>query len=104
MNHDLAWWQAAVAGETPPVHSEPECGYFKMRDRRGLNKKLAPIKRPWVACAIWRDGETGELRAELAGTITDVDRLWPYCAKHPISYEDYAFFHEHEQFPEEQAA
>lgn len=90
------WWQKAVSGEKPPVHDQPECGYFKMRDRRGLNKNLAPIKRPWVACAIWK--EEDRFQAELAGTLTDVDHLWPYCAKYPISYEDYAFWHEHERF------
>lgn len=94
---DYEWWQKAIAGEKPPVHDQPECGYFKMRDRRGLNKNLAPIKRPWIACAIWKDPE-GRFQAELAGTLTDVDHLWPYCAKYPIPYEDYAFWHEHERF------
>lgn len=98
---DFAWWQAAVDGVRLPTYESPaECGYYKMRDRRGLNKNLAPIKRPWVACAIWRDGETRQLQAEIAGTITEPDRLWPYCAKYPISYDDYAFWHEHERFPE----
>ncbi len=96
---DLAWWEAAVAGQKPPTYADPECGYFKLRDRRGLNKHKAAIKRPWVACAIWREGD--ELKAELAGSLTDPDRIWPYCAKHPIPYDDYAFWHEHERFPEE---
>lgn len=99
MNNDFYWWAAAVAGEKPPVHSDPECGYFKVRDRRGLNKNKAAIKRPWVACAIWRD-ETGELRAELAGVAADVDSLWPYVAKYPIPYDDYAYWHINEKFPE----
>lgn len=101
MADDLAWWRAAVAGEKPPVHSDPECGYFKVRDRRGLNKQLAPIKRPWIACAIWREGDT--LKAELAGSVVDVDHLWPYCAKYPISYEAYAYWHNREAWPEEAA-
>lgn len=98
-DRDFAWWAAAIAGEKPPTHESPECGYFKVRDRRGLNKDKAPIKRPWVACAIWRD-EAGAFKAELAGAATDVERLWPYCAKYPISYIDYAYWHEHERFPE----
>lgn len=97
---DFTWWQKAVAGESPPTHSDPECGYFKVRDRRGLNKDLAPIKRPWVACAIWRRDD-GELTAELAGGIVPVDHLWPYCAKYPIPHEHYAFWHQNERFPDE---
>lgn len=96
---DFTWWAAAVAGEKEPLWETPECGYFKVRDRRGLNKNKAPIKRPWVACAIWRDGD-GVLKAELAGQPVDVDHLWPYCAKYPIPYTDYAYWHEHERFPE----
>lgn len=97
---DFAWWAAAIAGEKPPIHEgEPRCGYYKVRDRRGLNRNKAAIKRPWVCCAIWRD-EAGELKAELAGVVADVDRLWPYCARYPIPYTDYAYWHEHERFPE----
>jgi len=96
---DFAWWSAAIAGEKPLTYETPECGYFKLRDRRGLNRDLAPIKRPWVACAIWRD-EAGELKAELAGMATSPERIWPWCAKYPITYEDYAYWHQHERFPQ----
>jgi hypothetical protein len=97
---DFAWWRAAVAGEKPLTSPDPECGYFKIRDRRGLNKDLAPIKRPWIACAIWK--EDGEFKAERAGTIVSVDSLWPWCAKYPIPYETYAYWHSHERWPEEE--
>jgi len=103
MTTDFAWWSAAVAGNKAPVHEEPECGYFKIRDRRGANKQLAPIKRPWVACAIWRN-DAGQLQAELAGTPVAVERIWPWCARHPIPYDHYQFWHAHEHFPEEIAA
>lgn len=96
------WWQASLAGEKPKTYETPECGYFKMRDRRGLNMKLAPIKRPWIACAIWLS-EAGEFKAELAGAECHVDRLWPWCAKYPISFEDYAYWHQNEKFPEKAA-
>lgn len=99
MSDDYAWWRRAITGQNPPVHDEPECGYFKVRDRRGLNKHLAPIKRPWVACAIWRD-EAGSLQAELAGSVTAVEALWPYVAKYPIDFETYKYWHDHERFPE----
>lgn len=100
---DYAWHADLLAGKKPPIYEgEPQCGYFKLRDRRGLNKNLAPIKRPWVACAIWR-GKAGELKAELAGVECDVDRIWPYCAKYPVSYDDYRHWHQHERFPEKAA-
>lgn len=102
MADDFAWWSAAVAGKKPPTYESPECGYFKVRDRRGLNKNKAPIKRPWIACAIWR-GEDGELKAELAGAVYPVDGLWPYCAKYPIPYETYAHWHQNEAWPQEAA-
>jgi hypothetical protein len=95
----FASWEAALAGEKPPMHeSEPWCGYFKMRDRRGLNKEKAAIKRPWIACAIW-PGREGEYMAELAGSPISVDVIWPYCARYPISYETYAYWHQHDRWP-----
>src|SRR5690554_321797 len=55
MPDDLDKWRRMLAGEKVPMHlDEPIIGYFKIRDRRGLNAQLAPIKRPWIACAIWR--------------------------------------------------
>lgn len=100
---DFAWWQSAIDGNPLPLWESAECGYFKMRDRRGLNKDKAPIKRPWIACAIWR-GEDGEHRAELAGKPVDVDLIWPYCARNPIPYETYQFWHQHERWPDEAKA
>lgn len=101
---DFAAWQSAINGGKPGMHEgEPWCGYFKMRDRRGLNIQKAPVKRPWIACAIWR-GKDGELRAELAGAPCHVDRIWPYCAKHPIPYETYAYWHQHDRWPEQEQA
>lgn len=101
MNADFEKWRAAVAGQKPPMHEdEPWCGYYRMRDRRGLNAALAAVKRPWVACAIWR-GPDGLLVAELAKSPIAVDRVWPHCARFPISHELYAFWHQHERWPEE---
>lgn len=97
----LKWWRSLLAGEKVSIHEEdPQPGYFKMRDRRGLNANLAPIKRPWRACAIFRD-EKGILRAEFAGSEVPVDILWPWCVKNPISYEDYRFWHSRGKFPNE---
>lgn len=99
MSDAYQWWRDLLAGKKPPIHEgDPHCGYFKLRDRRGLNKNLAPIKRPFVAAAIWQEG--GIFKAEIAGTITDVDRAWPYVAKYPVTYEEYAHWHRHEKWPE----
>ncbi len=95
-----SWGQSLTGGSPRLIEDEPWCGYFKMRDRRGLNINLAPIKRPFIACAIWAEG-SGELKAELAGAIVPVERIWPWCAKHPIDYQTYVFWHENNQWPEE---
>lgn len=103
MSDDYAWWRAALRGEKLPLHeSEPVCGYFRVRDRRGANKDLAPIKRPWIAAAIWRVGKT-ELRAELGGNLVALQDIWPWCAKHPIPHEHYQHWHEHGSWPQEAA-
>lgn len=103
MSADIyAWWRAALSGEKPPIHEpEPQCGYFKVRDRRGLNKDLAAIKRPFVAAAIWQ-AEDGSFQAEIAGDGVPIDRAWPWLAKHPIPYETYQHWHTHEEWPQEQ--
>ena len=99
MQDAYAWWRKALDGTPPPLHeSEPQCGYFKMRDRRGLNRKKAPIKRPFVAAAIWRDAEG--FKAEIAGSQVPIDRAWPWIARHPISFETYQFWHQNERWPE----
>jgi len=101
---DFSQWQEAIAGGKPGMHiNEIWCGYFKMRDRRGLWASAAPIKRFWIACAIWRD-ENGDLVAERAKQRVPVDWVWPYCARFPIPYDTYAFWHQHERWPEEAKA
>ena len=105
MNADpYLWWENAIKGTMGPLHEdEPVCGYFKMRDRRGLNKDLAPIKRPFVACAIWPT-ESG-LKAEFAGTPTEVESIWPHCAKKPITFEEYRYWHDNNgQWPDQENA
>lgn len=99
---DYTWWRRAIQGEVGPIHDEPVCGYFKVRDRRGENKNLAPVKRPWVPAAIWREGDS--LVAEVGGITTAVDGLWPYCAKNPIPFEDYEHWHLNGRWPERNAA
>jgi hypothetical protein len=93
------WWRSALVGNTQPLHeSEPQCGYFKVRDRRGVNANLAPVKRPFVAASIWPEGN--ELRAEIAGNPRSIDAVWPWVAKYPIRYADYQYWHKTERWPE----
>lgn len=101
MSDAYAWWQNALAGIVGPIHDEPVCGYFKVRDRRGENRDLAPIKRPWIACAIWREGD--EVCAELGGQRVSVEAVWPYCAKNPIPFETYEHWHASGAWPSEAA-
>lgn len=96
----FAWWRDAVGGNQAPINDQPRCGYFKMRDRRGKWQQAAPIKRPFIACAIWLD-EDGSMKAEFDGLPCPVDDIWPFCAKYPIPYEDYHFWHTHLRWPEE---
>lgn len=103
---DFAKWRAMLAGEKVAIHEdEPICGYFRMRDRRGLNAHLAPIKRPWIAVAVWRD-EAGELKAVLAKAPVSVQHIWPYYAhpKNAITYETYLYWATHERWPETEKA
>lgn len=96
------WWQMSLAGKNPPIHENtPQCGYFKIRDRRGLYKDKAPIKRPFIACAIWLDAD-GNFKAEIAKEIVSLESAWPWFAKHTITYEDYTYWHTYEKWPEKE--
>lgn len=98
MSDHYEFWRRLLAGENPPIHSDDyQCGYFKVRDRRGVNARLAPAKRPFVPAAIWKDGD--KFRAEIAGTEIDVEQAWPWIAKHAISHEQYVYWHNHERWP-----
>lgn len=87
-----AWWEAAVAGESPPVHeNDPQAGFYAVR-------KFAYgqwARGPYVPARIWwRDGETdpetGELAsderclAEIDGKEVNPWTAWTYLAKRPI--------------------
>lgn len=103
MNADYQWWSNLLDGRQMPIHEgEPQCGYFKIRDRRGLNKDLAPIKRPFIAAAIWKEPD-GAFKAEIAGQPVKIDQAWPYVAKYPITYYEYTYWHANEKWPEKAA-
>lgn len=100
---DYASWREALAGGKPGMHDgEPWCGYFKTRVPNA-REKLPKGRWPMMACAIFRN-EDGTLQGERGGTLVPVDWLWPYVAKTPITYETYAYFHQHERWPDEEHA
>ena len=87
----FASWRAALAGEKPGMQmEEPWCGYFMILDRRF---DADGQKRQWQPCAIWIDWR-GNLAAEVNGDSVPVSAIWPYCAKRPISFEEYTKLHE----------
>lgn len=93
-------WRRALNGEKPPVYeSEPWVGYFAVQDRSPSAKPAKGNRWPKVPCAIWI--ENGVLVAEKAGARVDVEAVWPYCVKKPITYEAYQYWHENERWPEE---
>lgn len=97
-------WRRALAGEKQPIYeSEPWVGYFAVQDR---SPGVTPAKGgrwPKIPCAIWRT-EAGELVAERAGERVPVDRVWPFCATRPITYETYQFWHANERWPDQEKA
>lgn len=92
-----AWWEAAVAGESPPIHDDdPHAGFFRVR-KFSYGKW---VKGPFVPARIWWepgeiDPDTGELltpetlRAEIDGRPTDPWSKWTWMAKRPISETEY---------------
>lgn len=93
-------WRRALRGEKPPIYeSEPWVGYFAVQDRSPGVKPAKGNRWPKIPCAIWV--ENGQLVAERAGERVEVDRVWPYCVKQPITYENYQFWHENGRWPEE---
>ena len=100
----FANWRKALAGEKQPIYeSEPWVGYFAVQDRSPGATPAKGNRWPKVPCAIWRT-EAGELVAERAGERVPVDRVWPYAASRPITYETYQFWHENERWPDEEKA
>jgi len=79
-----SWHAAALAGSHPPIHDEPQPGWFKRKLVRG---------GPFVAVEIWMEQpvEDGELlapevlRCEIDGVAADPHDQWTYVADNPIS-------------------
>ncbi len=82
------WHRRALAGEKPPIHTEPECGYFLSKVGTG---KFLPASIYWEPHL----DENGEriaddvLRAEVGGANRDPEEVWLYLARRPVSKDEY---------------
>lgn len=85
------WYRKALAGENPPVYSEPECGYFLMKRSKGN----------FVPASIYWDGPRDDegrligdetLLCEVGGDFCDPEEQWLYLAKRVVSFEEYSMY------------
>ena len=80
------WWQRALTGEKIggallPLHEgSPELGFYRHRSSKGGG---------YVGVAIFPHPETGEIIALRDNKQVDADEEWSWCAKYPISEENY---------------
>lgn len=91
MSDPWAWWKRAIAGEAPPVHTEPECGYFLMKRGRG---EFIPASIYWDGPRDEDDKLTGDetLHCEVGGDFCDPEEMWLRLAKRPVSFEEYSTY------------
>lgn len=83
----FAGWRSLLAGESVQFDAnEPLAGYYRTRRKGG----------DWQPVGIWKADDAvsemldGEWTVMLSGNSVPVDRVWPWCARYPISYETYA--------------
>ena len=90
-------WAKLLIGQEVALHPDtPLSGYYRVRDGKD---------GPMVAVAIWRDLNTNDLHVTKKGDDVSPDAVWPYCAKHPISYELFTAVTERgEPWPEQMPA
>lgn len=81
-----AWWQQALKdpsaiGKTLlAAESDPQQGYYRTRNKGGK----------WEPVAIFYTEDGDQLVGYRAGSeVADVNQLWVWCLRHPISYDAY---------------
>lgn len=76
-----AWWQKALKGDIGDIsESHPEQGYYRTRRKDGQ----------WEPVAIWWDEETGRWLGYRNGQeARDINQLWVWSCRHPISHDAY---------------
>ena len=87
------WYYAALSGHFGPIHeNDPQCGYYRMRWRRGGE---------WIPVAIFREDD-GEVLALCKGEMKDAFEVWTWCCRYPVDYEVYrAVAEEGKPWPED---
>ena len=93
MSQPYTYWHNALMGQFGPIHeNDPQCGYYRMRLRRGGE---------WVPVAIFREDD-GEVIALCKGEMKDAFEVWTWCCRYPVDYEVYrAVAEEGKPWPED---
>lgn len=88
------WWECALAGLDVSYHeNQPECGWFKTRERLDYKKY-----GPWLPVKIWLHSTVDEhgnlegdeqLMAFRDGLGVDPLDVWVWCCRNPISENEY---------------
>ncbi len=92
MSEQLAWWNAALAGERPVITQDPQVGFYKRVLVKG--GVMVPA-RLWLYQNI--DRETGELvedellQCEVNGQYADPQDQWSWLANNPISRAEFLY-------------
>lgn len=86
-----AWWTAAVSGTLSAVEaSSPEPGYYRTKLMAGGDQVRVRI---WAEREFDDAGDQTEddrLFCTINGIESDVADVWPWCARTPITVEQYA--------------
>jgi hypothetical protein len=93
VSNPYTYYQSALKGIFGPIHeNDPQCGYYRMRWRRGGE---------WIPVAIFR-ADDGEVLALCKGEMKDAFEVWTWCCRYPVDYEVYrAVAEEGKPWPED---
>lgn len=86
----LRWYWDALAGKKPPLTTTPECGYFVAK----INGKMVPARIYWEGPTDEDGNPCGDetLRCEIGGTQRDPEEAWLWCARRPVSFEEFIYW------------
>lgn len=89
-NDGLDWYWAAISGKNPPITTEPQAGYFVVKQ----NGRMVPASIYWEGPKDENGNLCGDetLHAEIGGVPHDPDEAWLWCAKRVVSPEEYQFW------------
>lgn len=90
MSDQYDTWRVALTGGTVTIHNaEPNSGFYRVKRKSG---DLHPV-------AIWRDATA--LHAMLNGEAVEPSAVWPWAAKHPVTYEAYQAYMDGNGWPDD---